>query len=108
MRDKIVHNGTISCYCPKCNSKNVFYLKQKKVVLPFSPNNKIIHNVVDGTWYTLRTIKEKYLMFRVAWDSAKTVSLFLVCRDCGWCEKEKNKETVNYINSQTSKDLHVL
>ena len=89
MRDKIVYNGRISCYCSKCHSKNVFYLKQKKIVLPFSPNNKIIHNTGDGTWYTLRSIKEKYLMYHIAWDNAKTESLILVCRDCGWSKKQE-------------------
>ena len=85
MRDKVVYNGRISCYCSKCHSKNVFYLKQKKIVLPFSPNNEIIHNTVDGTWYTLRTIKEKYLMYSIAWGRVLLPyewpqSLWLRCR----------------------------
>lgn len=87
MKDKVLHNGRISCFCSKCHSKNVYYLQQKKIVLPISPNGKLIHNEMDKKWYTLRTIQEKFLMFNIAWDNSETECLVLVCRDCGESEE---------------------
>ena len=83
MKDKVVYNGRISCFCSECHSKNVYYLKQKKVVLPFSPNNKMIHNKNNGEWHTLRTMQDRYCMYDIAWSNAETELLMLVCRDCG-------------------------
>lgn len=87
MKDKIMHNGRISCFCSKCHSKNVYYLKQRKVVLPFSQNNEMIHNQDNGEWYTLRTTRERYCMYDIAWNNAETELLMLVCRDCGESEQ---------------------
>lgn len=87
MKDKVVHNGRISCFCSKCNSKNVYYLQQKKIILPISPNGKLIHNEENKKWHTLRTIQEKFLMHNIAWNNAETECLVLVCRDCGESEE---------------------
>ena len=87
MRDKVVHRGRVSCFCPKCHSKNVYYLQQKQVILPISPNGHLIHNEENGGWHTLRTIREKCLMYDIAWNNAETQCLHLVCRDCGESEQ---------------------
>ncbi len=83
MKDKVLHNGKISCFCHKCFSKNVYYLVQKKVVMAVSPNGYLIHNELNGGWHTLRTIREKWLMHDIAWGIGEMESLMLVCRDCG-------------------------
>ena len=87
MKDKVLYNGRISCFCSKCHSKNVYYLQQKKVILPISPNGKIIQNVENNKWRTLRTIKEKFLVYNTAWNIEETECLVLVCRDCGESEE---------------------
>lgn len=87
MKNKVVHNGRISCFCNKCYSKNVYYLQQKPVVLPISPNGHLIHNEENGKWHTLRTTREKCLMYDVAWGSSETEYLSLICRDCGNSEQ---------------------
>ena len=87
MKDKVIYNGRISCFCSKCHSKNVYYLKQKKVVLPFSPNNNMVHNEGNNEWRTLRTMRERYYMYDIAWKNAETEYLMLVCRDCGESEE---------------------
>lgn len=82
MKDKVVYNGRISCFCPKCHSKNVFYLQQKQVVLPISPNGNLIKNQENGGWHTLRTTKEKLFAYDCAWKNGEIEYLMLVCRDC--------------------------
>ena len=87
MKDKVVHNGRTSCFCSKCHSKNVYYLKQKKVILPFSPNNNMVRNEGNNEWRTLRAMRERYYMYDIAWKNAETEYLMLVCRDCGESEE---------------------
>lgn len=87
MKDKVVHNGQISCFCPKCHSKNVYYLQQKQVIVPISPNGHIIQNQVNGGWHTVRTQQERLSVFHTAWEIAETQCLHLVCRDCGESEQ---------------------
>jgi len=87
MRDKVVHNGRISCFCSKCHSKNVYYLQQKQVILPISPNDNLIRNQENGGWHTLRTQRERFFAYDSAWKNAETQYLVLVCRDCGESEE---------------------
>ncbi len=87
MKDKVMHRGRISCFCSKCYSKNVYYLQQKQVVLPISPNGNLIKNQENGGWHTLRTIRERHLVYDYAWKNAETECLYLVCRDCGASEQ---------------------
>ncbi len=87
MKDKVVYNGRISCFCYKCNSKNVYYLQQKKVTLPISPNGHLVGYDVNGKWYTLRTTREKYLTYDTAWKMNEIECLSLICRDCGYSKE---------------------
>lgn len=87
MKDKVMNNGEVSCLCSKCHSKNVYYLQQKQVVLPISPNGNLIRNQNNGKWHTLRTQRERFLMYDIEWKNAETQCLYLICRDCGESEQ---------------------
>lgn len=87
MKDMIMSNGEKSCLCSKCHSKNVYYLLQKKVLLPVSPKGKLIENEENGKWHTLRTIREKFLAYSTAWAAEDIEYLVLICRNCGESEE---------------------
>lgn len=73
--------------CSKCNSKNIYYSLQKKVIFNVAPNGCLIKFEDNQNYHRVITHKEKSLMYWNSFNSDEIEYCTRTCLDCDFTEE---------------------